>query len=84
MLDPRLPDATASCDNYSVSVGAINDLNDRDKNPPDLPGEQGKAVELNEVDKELSKNTYKENQFNLLICERISLNRSLPDHRPEK
>ena len=57
---------------------------ERDMNPPDLPGEMGKDVIVDPSEKEEEKKLFSVNQFNLLVCSKISLNRSLPDFRPEK
>lgn len=49
----------------------------------DNPGEMGRAVKLPPDMKELAKEKYKENQFNLVASDMISLNRSLTDVRYE-
>ncbi|XP_019635133.1 PREDICTED: polypeptide N-acetylgalactosaminyltransferase 13-like isoform X2 [Branchiostoma belcheri] len=50
---------------------------------PDGPGEMGKAVIIPK-EKEKEKNEkFKINQFNLMACEMIALNRTLPDVRME-
>ena len=48
------------------------------------PGELGKPVKIPAEQKELMKEKFKENQFNLLASDMISLNRSLTDVRHEK
>lgn len=48
------------------------------------PGEMGKPVKIAADQKELMKEKFKENQFNLLASDMISLNRSLTDVRHEK
>ena len=52
-----------------------------DAHPPKGPGESGAAVVIDKSEKAEEKRLYKINQFNLLACNRISLNRSLPDYR---
>ena len=47
------------------------------------PGEMGKPFIVSEADKNESKNLFSINSFNLFASDRISLNRSLPDVRPE-
>ncbi|VBB28953.1 unnamed protein product [Acanthocheilonema viteae] len=44
-------------------------------------GEDGRPVKLNEADERLSDDTFAINQFNLVVSDRIALNRSLPDIR---
>ena len=63
------------------SVGALKEMYWRDKESLEGPGEQGKAYQMTEEEKKESKKTYAENQFNLFICQKMSLNRSLPDFR---
>lgn len=48
------------------------------------PGEMGKPVKIPPEMKELTKEKFKENQFNLVASDMISLNRSLTDVRHEK
>lgn len=48
------------------------------------PGEMGKPVKIPNDMKELTKEKFKENQFNLVASDMISLNRSLTDVRHEK
>lgn len=48
------------------------------------PGEMGKPVKIPADMKDLMKEKFKENQFNLLASDMISLNRSLTDVRHEK
>lgn len=48
------------------------------------PGELGKAVKIPDDMKALTKEKFKENQFNLVASDMISLNRSLTDVRHEK
>lgn len=52
-------------------------------NPPDWPGEQGKAVVIPPDKQDNMKEMFKINQFNLMASDMISLNRSLPDVRLE-
>ncbi|XP_072041875.1 polypeptide N-acetylgalactosaminyltransferase 13-like [Amphiura filiformis] len=47
------------------------------------PGEMGKAFIVSEADKNESAKLFSINAFNLFASDRISLNRSLPDVRPE-
>lgn len=47
------------------------------------PGEMGKPVKIPADMKDLMKEKFKENQFNLLASDMISLNRSLTDVRHE-
>lgn len=47
-------------------------------------GELGKPVKIPDEMQELMKEKFKENQFNLLASDMISLNRSLTDVRNEK
>ncbi|XP_055685223.1 polypeptide N-acetylgalactosaminyltransferase 5 isoform X1 [Lutzomyia longipalpis] len=49
-----------------------------------LPGEMGKPVKIPDEQQELMKEKFKENQFNLMASDMISLNRSLTDVRHEK
>ncbi|EFO27036.2 polypeptide N-acetylgalactosaminyltransferase [Loa loa] len=44
-------------------------------------GEDGRPVKLSEADERLSDDTFAINQFNLVVSDRIALNRSLPDIR---
>jgi polypeptide N-acetylgalactosaminyltransferase len=46
-------------------------------------GELGEAVQLSEADTSAAKLRQSENQFNLVVCEKLHLNRSLPDFRPQ-
>ncbi|XP_063718764.1 polypeptide N-acetylgalactosaminyltransferase 1-like [Symsagittifera roscoffensis] len=69
---------------HKTFVGMIGEPFERDMNPPDLPGEMGKDVIVDPSEKEEEKKLFSVNQFNLLVCSKISLNRSLPDFRPEK
>ena len=48
---------------------------------PNGPGEMGKAVVLSGVDEQKAKDSFNINQFNLVVSERVALNRSLPDMR---
>lgn len=48
------------------------------------PGEMGKPVKIGADMKDIMKEKFKENQFNLLASDMISLNRSLTDVRHEK
>ncbi|XP_037050346.1 polypeptide N-acetylgalactosaminyltransferase 5-like [Bradysia coprophila] len=50
-------------------------------NAPDLPGELGRPVELNSKEEEEGKRRFKEHEFNVVVSEMISVNRSLPDVR---
>jgi hypothetical protein len=51
------------------------------KNPPDWPGEDGKAVIIPPTMKEISEKRFKENQFNIVASEMIALDRSIQDKR---
>lgn len=53
------------------------------KEVKDNQGEMGRAVKLPADLKELAKSKFKENQFNLVASDMISLNRSLTDVRYE-
>ena len=48
---------------------------------PGQPGEQGEPVHIPRDKKEEMNEKFKENQFNLMASDMISLNRSLPDVR---
>lgn len=48
------------------------------------PGELGKPVKIPVEQHDLMKEKFKENQFNLMASDMISLNRSLTDVRNEK
>ncbi|KAL9922834.1 polypeptide N-acetylgalactosaminyltransferase 5 isoform X2 [Glossina fuscipes] len=48
------------------------------------PGEMGKPVKMPNEMKEMAKEKFKENQFNLVASDMISLNRSLTDVRHDK
>uniref|UniRef100_A0AAF5DIB0 Polypeptide N-acetylgalactosaminyltransferase n=1 Tax=Strongyloides stercoralis TaxID=6248 RepID=A0AAF5DIB0_STRER len=50
----------------------------------DGPGQGGSGVEIPSELKEKEKEMFKENQFNLLASNMISINRSLPDYRSKK
>ncbi|KAG4069665.1 hypothetical protein HA402_014688 [Bradysia odoriphaga] len=50
-------------------------------NAPDLPGELGRPVELSSKEEEEGKRRFKEHEFNVVVSEMISVNRSLPDVR---
>ncbi|XP_055343923.1 polypeptide N-acetylgalactosaminyltransferase 13-like [Paramacrobiotus metropolitanus] len=48
---------------------------------PDGPGEMGRAVVLSGADEQRAKDMFNINQFNLLVSDRVALNRTLPDVR---
>lgn len=50
-------------------------------NPPNWPGENGRAVQIPHQLLEESKKRFKENQFNILASDMIALNRTVPDQR---
>jgi polypeptide N-acetylgalactosaminyltransferase len=50
-------------------------------NPPDWPGENGRAVVIPDDKKEEVKKRFKENQFNIVASDMVALNRSVPDQR---
>lgn len=50
-------------------------------NPPDWPGENGRAVVIPDDRKEEVKKRFKENQFNIVASDIMALNRSVPDQR---
>lgn len=52
-------------------------------NPPDWPGENGRAVVIPDNLKEESKKRFKENQFNIVASDIMALNRSVPDQRSD-
>jgi len=47
------------------------------------PGEMGHGVHLSKAEEEEMKRKFKENQFNVMVSDRISINRTLPDVRLE-
>ena len=53
-------------------------------NPPDWPGEGGKAVVVPQNMKKLAEKRFKENQFNIVASEMIALDRSIPDGRDKE
>ena len=62
----------------------MGDLYERDLHPPKgLPGEYGQGHRVSKEEKEEEKKLYSINQFNLLVCNKISINRSLADYRPK-
>ena len=69
---------------FRVLVGMFDDMYQRDKNPPVGPGEKGDPVTMTKDEAEESKTTYKINQFNLFVCEKVSVNRSLLDFRKDE
>ncbi|OQV12866.1 Polypeptide N-acetylgalactosaminyltransferase 1 [Hypsibius exemplaris] len=48
---------------------------------PNGPGEMGKAVVLSGDEEQQAKDSFNINQFNLLVSDRVALNRTLPDVR---
>lgn len=52
-------------------------------NPTDWPGENGIKVELANDLKALAEKKFSENQFNIIVSDKIALNRTIPDQRPE-
>ena len=48
------------------------------------PGENGSPVHLEGKEKELGKETYHENEFNVVISDKIAMDRSIPDNRVEE
>ena len=50
-------------------------------NPPDWPGEGGKAVNIPVKLKKVANKRFKENQFNIVASDMIAINRSIPDSR---
>uniref|UniRef100_A0A914NHX1 Glycosyltransferase 2-like domain-containing protein n=1 Tax=Meloidogyne incognita TaxID=6306 RepID=A0A914NHX1_MELIC len=51
---------------------------------PNGPGEGGKGVEIDKEKEEEKKEKFKQNQFNLMASDQISVNRTIPDYRTEK
>ncbi|CAK5081539.1 unnamed protein product [Meloidogyne enterolobii] len=51
---------------------------------PNGPGEGGKGVEIAKEKEEEKKEKFKQNQFNLMASDQISVNRTIPDYRTEK
>lgn len=62
----------------------VDDYSDLVTNPPFWPGERGQSVRIPAELKELEKQRFNENQFNILASDMIALNRGLPDWRHEK
>ncbi|CAG9539114.1 unnamed protein product [Cercopithifilaria johnstoni] len=62
----NLTDEQLNANNYAPVIGA---------------GEDGQPVRLRKADERLSDDTFAINQFNLVVSDRIALNRSLPDIR---
>jgi hypothetical protein len=62
----------------------VEDYSNQPINPQDWPGEQGKAVRIDNRLKDIAKKRFEENQFNIMASEMIAINRSLPDTRNEK
>ncbi|VDM98360.1 unnamed protein product [Thelazia callipaeda] len=56
-------------------------LNANNYAPISGAGEGGRPVKLSDAEERLSEDTYGINQFNLLVSDRISVNRTLPDIR---
>ena len=50
-------------------------------NPPDWPGENGRAVVVPDSLKDAVQQRFKENQFNIVASDLVALNRSVPDQR---
>jgi polypeptide N-acetylgalactosaminyltransferase len=48
---------------------------------PGGPGENGAAVKLPKANEEEIRERFKEHEFNIMVSEAISLNRSVPDFR---
>ncbi|XP_032822772.1 polypeptide N-acetylgalactosaminyltransferase 13 isoform X1 [Petromyzon marinus] len=61
--------------------GLLPVLNGAISRPREGPGEMGKAVHIPKVEEEHMRDLFKINQFNLLVSDKIALNRSLPDVR---
>lgn len=51
---------------------------------PNGPGEGGKGVQIDKEKEEERKEKFKQNQFNLMASDQISINRTIPDYRTEK
>lgn len=48
------------------------------------PGENGAGVQIPEEKHSEMKEMFKQNQFNLMASNMVSINRTLPDHRSAK
>lgn len=77
---PELENQKREGDN---SEWRVEDFSNEPKNPPDWPGENGKAVIIPENLKESSKERFKENEFDIVASDLIALNRSIPDVRSD-
>ena len=51
---------------------------------PNGPGEGGKGVQIDKEKEEERREKFKQNQFNLMASDQISVNRTIPDYRTEK
>jgi hypothetical protein len=51
---------------------------------PNGPGEGGKGVQIDKEKEEERKEKFKQNQFNIMASDQISVNRTIPDYRSEK
>ena len=48
------------------------------------PGENGDPVTLEGKDRDLGKETYHEHEFNIVVSDKIAMDRSIPDNRVEE
>uniref|UniRef100_A0A0M3IHJ2 Polypeptide N-acetylgalactosaminyltransferase 10 n=1 Tax=Ascaris lumbricoides TaxID=6252 RepID=A0A0M3IHJ2_ASCLU len=75
-LEDRLSD-----DTFGINQEISEQLNANRFSPVPGVGEDGRPVKLDELEDRLSDDTFGINQFNLIISDKIALNRSLPDVR---
>ncbi|CAF1022393.1 unnamed protein product [Brachionus calyciflorus] len=77
------PEMETTRNQNDTSEWIREDFSNLPTNPPEWPGENGKAVVMPEHLKEESKERFKENQFDIVASDIIALNRTIPDQRSQ-